>query len=118
VQALRILVVEDHPDTAEVLTEMLLALGHSAFMALDSETALLLADKIEPQLAMVDLGLPRIDGFELALRLRKRFPALRLIGVTGFSPIPTCAGGARFDGMMLKPFDFDVVESMVRESRI
>src|SRR5690606_1594565 len=69
---LRVLVVDDNRDAADCLVDLLLATGYQAEAAYDAPGALELAPRLRPQVAVVDIGLPLIDGYELARRLRER----------------------------------------------
>src|SRR5687768_5375038 len=66
----RVLVVDDNVDAAESLCTLLGMLGHETAMAFDGPSGLALADQFRPRVAILDLGLPRLDGYELARRLR------------------------------------------------
>jgi signal transduction histidine kinase/CheY-like chemotaxis protein len=111
----RILVVDDNRDAAELLAELLREKGHTAEVALDGPTALDLAQHFHPDVAVLDLGLPVMDGYELARRLRERSPALRLIALTGYGQRSdrerTRAAG--FDAHLVKPVAIDVLQSTV-----
>jgi CheY-like chemotaxis protein len=72
----RVLVVDDYPDTAETTAMLLRLWGHDARIALDGPTALSLATHYAPQVVLLDLGLPGMDGFEVVRRLRQT-PTLR-----------------------------------------
>jgi CheY-like chemotaxis protein len=78
---LRILIVDDNVDAAEILAELLDHAGHSVFTAHDGKQGLALFDSIEPDVAILDLGLPSIDGFQLArfVRTDARFQTTTLI---------------------------------------
>jgi signal transduction histidine kinase len=81
---LRMLVVDDNEDGAEILAELLGRAGHIVRVAHDGPQALELAETLEPDMAVLDIGLPVMDGYELAARLRARFPELRMIALTGY----------------------------------
>src|SRR5436190_11557085 len=66
----KILVVDDNAGAADALGEMLGMFGYNARVAYDGPSALRLAQIFHPNLALIDLGLPSMDGYELALRLR------------------------------------------------
>jgi CheY-like chemotaxis protein len=68
---LRILVVDDCPDYATTLQWLLRAWGYEAHVATDGLTALALADSFQPDVVVLDIGLPGIDGYEVAKRLRE-----------------------------------------------
>jgi PAS domain S-box-containing protein len=82
----RVLVVDDNADAAELLGEALLALGHEVRIANDPLAALTLLAQFRPAVAVLDIGLPVMDGYELAQRIRERPEAsgCRLIAVTGY----------------------------------
>ena len=83
---LRVLVVDDNEDSADMLGLLLSESGHEVRVAYDGPRALALASEFEPNAAVLDIGLPVMDGYELATRLRERYGAqgLRLLALTGF----------------------------------
>jgi CheY-like chemotaxis protein len=101
----RVLVVDDNLDAANLLAEVLRASGHQAEVAPDGPAALQLAGTFHPEVALLDIGLPVMDGYELARRLRSQIGAVRLIAVTGYGQ-PTDrdrALHAGFDAHLVKP---------------
>src|SRR5437773_241220 len=82
---LRILVAEDEADAAEALAELLRRAGYEARIARDGLEALILADRDPPDVALLDIGLPGMDGYRLAERLYAQRGARRplLVAVTG-----------------------------------
>jgi PAS domain S-box-containing protein len=84
--AVRVLVVDDNEDAAILLSEALAAAGYHARFALDGLTALELAEEFLPDVAILDIGLPVVDGYELARRFARhpRLAGTRLIAVTGY----------------------------------
>lgn len=93
----RVLVVDDNADAAEMLASSLTALGFDTRIALDGPSALDIAKAFQPHVALLDIGLPVMDGHELARRLKSE-PGerpIRLVAVTGYghrvtdSPRPT-----------------------------
>jgi DNA-binding response OmpR family regulator/anti-sigma regulatory factor (Ser/Thr protein kinase) len=107
----RILVVDDNDDAVETLADVLSQLGHQVATARDGPTALETARHFHPEVCLVDIGLPVMDGYELAVRLRTQESIshdLRLIAVTGYG---TDADRRRskeagFSAHMVKPVDF------------
>jgi signal transduction histidine kinase/CheY-like chemotaxis protein len=83
---LRVLVVDDNADGATLLAAVLQAAGHEVATAGDGPTALELAGRFGPDVAVLDVGLPVMDGYELATRLRERLGALApdIIGISGY----------------------------------
>ena len=106
--AKRILIVDDNEDARVLLAEILTAIGHRVATAADGLEALKLAKELEPEIAILDLGLPVMDGFELAARLRAELATVpRLIALTGYGQKDdrerTRAAG--FDAHLVKPVD-------------
>jgi CheY-like chemotaxis protein len=103
----RILVVDDHEDAAELLEEYLRGFGSEIRVAHDGASALRIAEEFRPELALVDIGMPAMDGYEVARRLRQQThdPHLRVVAITGYSRDPERerAESAEFDAHLLKP---------------
>jgi CheY-like chemotaxis protein len=107
--ALRVLIVDDYRDSAESLGTILKLLGFDVQVATSGLTALESADEIWPDVVLLDLGLPGMDGFEIAKQLRARSdrPAPVLIALTGFgdrAALDRCRSEA-FECHFLKPAD-------------
>jgi CheY-like chemotaxis protein len=77
----RVLVVDDCPDTTATLQLLLRFWGHEARVAHDGPAALALAAAFRPDVVLLDLGLPGMDGYEVARRLRERTDSGRLLVV-------------------------------------
>ncbi|HXH05658.1 MAG TPA: response regulator, partial [Vicinamibacterales bacterium] len=106
----RVLVVDDNADAAAMLQEALAALGHDVRTARDGATALREADAFQPEIALLDLGLPGMDGYELAARLRAAGgTAPRLVAVTGYgqSEDRRRSDEAGFEAHLVKPVTLD-----------
>ena len=112
---LRVLVVDDNEDAADMLVYALASKGHQARMANDGPAALRICEEFQPSVAVLDIGLPVMDGYELAGRLREisGMEHLRLIAVTGYGQEAdqrrTRAAG--FDRHLVKPIDLEALES-------
>jgi signal transduction histidine kinase len=109
----RVLVVDDNRDAAETLAEALAHEGHEVAVAYDGASALELAARCGPEIVLLDIGLPVLDGYEVARRLRKaqaRAP-LKLIAVTGYGQENDRAKAAEagFDAHVVKPVDLDLL---------
>jgi signal transduction histidine kinase/CheY-like chemotaxis protein len=83
----RVLVVDDNRDAAELLHEMLTQLGHEVRTAADAPEALQLIQTFAPDIAFIDVGLPVMDGYELARQLRRvsNFAVTPLVAITGYA---------------------------------
>jgi signal transduction histidine kinase/CheY-like chemotaxis protein len=114
-RGLRILVVDDNVDAAESIAEVLELLGNRVRVAHDGVEALRVAREDVPDLALLDIGLPVIDGYELAERLRSEHPALRLVAVSGYGQDGDRAAALRagFSRHLVKPVSLEEIESVV-----
>jgi CheY-like chemotaxis protein len=113
----RILVVDDHPDTARSYYELLSAMGHRCRYTTDARQAVLIAKALSPQLALLDIGLaPDMDGHQLARLLRTEFGGgIKLIAITAYGRDEDRrrTRQAGFDAHVTKPIDIGLLESIV-----
>jgi CheY-like chemotaxis protein len=102
-----VLLVEDDPDLREVLRMHVEALGHRVTDTGDAETALAALQEAQFDVIVVDLGLPRVDGYELARRTRALGTKTRIIALTGFTGDDDRrrAFAAGFDAFLIKPVE-------------
>lgn len=103
----RVLVVEDHEDSREMLKTLLEAEGHEVHEAADGRTAVDEALRWKPDVVLLDVGLPAIDGFEAARRIRAAGGTMRLVALTGYGQPEDVARSreAGFDEHLVKPID-------------
>ncbi len=114
--ARRILIVEDDPTVCRSLTSLLQSRGHTVSIAADGQTALDQVRSLAPQVVLLDLGLPDMDGFEVARRLRvEHGPALQLVALSGYGSPQDLARGkaAGIDQHLLKPVDLARLEAVL-----
>lgn len=119
VDARRVLVVDDNRDAAAMLEALVSFWGHDCRVAHDGPGALQVAAEFRPHVVLLDLGLPGLDGYEVARRMR-RDPALaaaRIVAVTGYGRDADRHGSgvAGFDDHLTKPVDPDVVQRLLLE---
>jgi signal transduction histidine kinase/ActR/RegA family two-component response regulator len=81
----RVLVVDDNADAGQALQELLRASGHEVRRVRDGRSALRTVREYEPDVVLLDLAMPHMDGYEVARRIRASHPRVRLIAVTGYS---------------------------------
>ena len=117
--ALRIVVVDDNRDAGASLAAALEAQGHTVDLFDDAEALLAAGDTLEADAYILDIGLPRIDGYELARRLRQR-PASAgalLVALTGYGQAHdfTLSKGAGFDHHLVKPANLDQLERILHQ---
>jgi signal transduction histidine kinase len=108
----RVLVVDDNTDTADLLASALSRFGYAVATAYDGIDGLSTAGAFQPDICLLDIGLPFMDGYELARQLRDsaKFPsALRLIAITGYGQAADRqrALEAGFDAHLTKPVDLE-----------
>jgi CheY-like chemotaxis protein len=106
-------VVEDNEDMRDSMKELLIVLGHNVETADDGESGAELILRLEPDLAIVDLGLPLLDGFQVAARVRSRLgpDRVRLVAMTGYGQDADRQRSreAGFDAHLVKPADMNAV---------
>ncbi len=106
--AWRVLVVEDNQDAADSLAMLLRLWGHEVRTAHDGQSGLKAARSYRPDIVLLDIGLPGLDGYAVARRLRSEFgPAVRLVAMTGYGQDEDRrrASAAGFDTYLTKPAD-------------
>ena len=114
---MRVLIVDDNEDAAELLAKALSTWGQTVRVAHDGPSALRIVEAFTPDLALLDIGLPAMDGYELARRLRA-MPALagvRLVAVTGYGQDRDrqAAEHAGFHEHVVKPVTLAVLQRVL-----
>ena len=117
---LRILVVEDNVDGRAILRTILEADGHEVYEAGDGPSGVETARAVRPDVALIDIGLPGFDGYEVAKRLRdEQGNSIRLIAVTGYGQAEdrrrSCDAG--FDVHLVKPVAREQLRGVLVEGR-
>ena len=121
----RILVIEDNADAREMVCILLSLAGHEVHEAGDGPAGIALAEAVCPDVALIDVGLPGVDGYEVARRIRcgGRGASMRLVAITGYGQVEDVqrALGAGFDAHLTKPMAPDALSAAVtavgRQSR-
>ncbi len=113
----RVLIVEDDDDSREMLMEIVGLLGHRAFGAPNATAALRVAEDTNPDIVLIDIGLPDASGHDIAktLRAAPNGSHMRLVALTGYSDSATrqLAADAGFDDFVVKPFSSDSLASLL-----
>jgi len=116
-QPRRILLVDDNVDAATMLGEALRLHGHTVETAYDAAGAIAAAQAFRADVALIDIGLPDLDGYELARRLREVYAGetVRLVAVTGYGleADRRRTEEAGFDKHFVKPIDFAMLEATI-----
>jgi CheY-like chemotaxis protein/anti-sigma regulatory factor (Ser/Thr protein kinase) len=114
--ACRVLVAEDIPDAAEMMRLMIEYMGHHVRVAADGVQAVEIAKEFDPQIALLDIGMPRMDGYEAARQIRAALGSrVVLVALTGWGQEEDQrrAYAAGFDRHVTKPAEPDVLESLI-----
>ena len=116
--AMRILIVEDDADGREALRMQLVMSGYEVHEAIDGESGLELVQRLQPDVVLLDIGLPGLDGYEVARRLKSAQICPRLVAITGYGRPEDHerAMTAGFDQHLTKPVDYDELQRAL-ESR-
>jgi CheY-like chemotaxis protein len=117
IRPLRMLVVDDNVDAAEILEILLTESGHEVRIAHDGPAALEAALEFRPNVVLLDIGLPEMDGYEVAKRIRQQ-PTLTnvvLVALTGYGQETNRQRSqeAGFDHHLVKPADFQKVQQIL-----
>jgi PAS domain S-box-containing protein len=113
----RVLVADDNADAAEMLSSYLALSGHEVVAAADGLEALQRAETFHPQVALLDIGMPRLDGYALAQRLRSdpSLQGIQLVALTGWGQASDRqrALAAGFNAHFTKPVDLDALSRWI-----
>jgi CheY-like chemotaxis protein len=115
-QATRILVVDDNQDAAESLAVLLRMIGHEVHTAHDGVQAVEKASALRPKVVLLDIGLPKLNGYEAARRIRKEHGAgVKLIALTGWGQEADRRQSREvgFDHHLTKPVEFDALQRLL-----
>jgi CheY-like chemotaxis protein len=115
----RVLIVDDSRDNAETMAVLLRMSGHDVELAFDGEQALEVAERFRPELVLLDLGMPRIDGLETCRRLRARAWAkdIMIVALTGLGQREDRrrTAEAGFNDHLLKPVGYAVLQRLLHD---
>lgn len=115
---LRVLVVDDNVDYADGISALLRSAGYEVDVVHTGPEALDAVAEFHPDVVVLDIGLPGMDGYEVARRIRQNptFDGLRVVGLSGYrqEPDSPLARAARFDSFLLKPVLFAKLETCLR----
>ncbi len=118
-RALTVLVVEDNDDARVSLQMVLEADGHAVHAAADGRSGLAAFEQVRPDVALIDIGLPGMDGYEVARAIRARRPEAILIALTGYGQPEDArrAADAGFDAHLVKPADIARLRALLARRR-
>jgi CheY-like chemotaxis protein len=116
-QSWRVLVVDDNPDSADTLALLVQLLGAEVHIARSGPAALAELDAFHPGDVLLDIGMPGMDGYEVAQRIRAqpRFNTVRLIALTGWGQEEDRrrAHDSGFDHYLVKPVDLEALQVLL-----
>jgi CheY-like chemotaxis protein len=117
--ARRILVVDDHVDSADIIAAALELHAHETRVAYDPLSAITIAAEFQPEIAILDVNLPTMDGYELGAALRTELAECRFIALTGSAVGLNCLRSqwAGFHGHLTKPVGLEELLLAVSETR-
>jgi two-component system CheB/CheR fusion protein len=114
----RILVVDDDPHVARSLKSLLEVLGHEVQVAQSGAAAVRKAPAFRPELAFVDIGMPEMDGYEVARRLREQDgQPPYLVALSGYGELGELSGSG-FDQCLVKPATVDILQDVIVRSGV
>jgi CheY-like chemotaxis protein len=117
IEPCKVLVVDDNRDCTDSTAMLLRYYGHTVHTAYDHQTALALAKEHQPDVIVMDIGLPGKHGFDLAADIRAACPDCRIIAFTGFThdQVRRASEEAGFDRHLVKPSDPGTLTKVVEQ---
>jgi CheY-like chemotaxis protein len=117
VASLRIVIVDDNRDAADSLAMLLTMDGHQVSVTHDGVSALSVIEAVRPQVAVLDIGMPDMNGYQLAQRIRSSLPSepMVLVALTGWGQAQDLARAkaAGFDHHLVKPAEPEAIRSLI-----
>ena len=114
----KILIVDDEKDTCEILAEILSDEGYETFSARSGRSALVKVEKEKPDLVLLDIKMPQMDGIEGLERIKKIDKGIAVIMITAYGALNTARGAMRLGAYdyITKPFDVNLIKGIVKEA--
>ena len=116
----KILIVDDEKDTCEALMEILSDEGFQTFFALSGRSALTILKKRKPDLVLLDIKMPKMDGIEVMRRIQKINKDLVVVMITAYGALNTAKAAMRLGAYdyVTKPFDMKLIKAVVKEALV
>jgi CheY-like chemotaxis protein len=114
-----VLIVDDNQDAADSLAVVLRFEGHETSVAYSAQTAIEAVGASQPEVVLLDIGLPHMDGYEVARRIRASGASARIIALTGYGQLEDRqrSAAAGFAAHLVKPVDIATLVSMLSNSQ-
>lgn len=114
----KILVVDDDKEICDILTEILAEEGYQTFSALSGHLALDTVEKKKPELVLLDIKMPKMDGIEVLKRIKKIDKEVVVVMITGYGDLDTAKETMRLGAYdyATKPFDLDSIKVVIRDA--
>jgi DNA-binding NtrC family response regulator len=114
----KILVVDDNKETCDALTEIFAGEGYQTFSALDGRSALDTVKKKKPELVLLDIKMPKMDGIEVLKRIKKIDKEVVVVMITGYGALDTAKEAMRLGAYdyVTKPLDVDFIKAVIRDA--
>jgi CheY-like chemotaxis protein/two-component sensor histidine kinase len=111
----RVLVIEDNTESRELLGKLLELAGHQVYDAVDGVRALELLGLVSPEVGIIDVNLPHMDGYQLAKRIRSHphGRTMLLLGLSDRPEVSEAPSGDAFDYRLVRPVDFDYLGRLI-----
>ncbi len=113
----RVLLVDDEEEILALLQEFTERLGYEVFLARNGEEASGVLGVEQVDVVVMDVVMPEMDGFALAMWVKEAYPGVRIVGASG-KVRPWTEDGAPFDAFLSKPFDFNRFKEVIADEDV
>jgi len=117
-ERLKILICEDESDSKKALTDLLAKRNYEIFTASDGEESIEKAKRLKPDLMLLDIRMPKVDGIEVAREIRKFDSGVKIIFITAFESPELCRESMQYDisDYLVKPLPPEAILKSLREA--
>jgi len=114
----KIIIVDDEKDTCDIVSKILGDEGYKTFSTISSRSALAKIKKEKPDLVLMDIKMPGMDGIEMLKCIREIDKSITVVMMTAYGDVDTAREAMRLGAFdyITKPFDIDVLKSVAREA--
>lgn len=114
----KILIIDDEKDTCDIIGEIMIDEGYQVFTALSGQSALRIVKKNRPDLILLDIKMPKMDGVEVLRRVKKIDKDVVVVMMTAYGALDTAKEAMRLgaNDYVTKPFDVNFIKAVVKEA--